>query len=173
MPHATDPQAPAGAIHWLFVAFTFALAVNTGAALLASTVIFPVWSASPEAARSWTGEVNEAAFFMRVSPIVLILAVVSLLMSRRASAASKIWIRVSAGLYLLFFAATLAYFVPGQEALHGAGGASITPAELNTRLQTWVALNWVRQAVGVLALGAALHALSMSHGNTSSSPGTG
>jgi hypothetical protein len=162
MAHPTDTEAPA-AFRWVFMAFTFALAVNIGAALLASTVIFPVWSASPAAARAWTGEVNEAAFFMRVSPAVLLLAVASLLMSRRVPVESRRWIRMSAGLYLLFFAATLAYFVPGQEALHGAGGASIADAELSSRLQTWVALNWVRQAVGAFALGAALYALTLSH----------
>jgi uncharacterized membrane protein len=114
--------------------------------------------------------VNEAAFFMRVSPVVLVLAVVSLVMSPRAPVESRRWIRLSAGLYLLFFAATLAYFVPGQEALRGAGGASIADADLESRLQTWVALNWVRQAVGVFTLAAALHALTLSHAHSPRTP---
>lgn len=145
--------------HYILLAFAFVLSINVGGALLATTVIFPVWSASPEAASAWTGLVNEARFFIIVSPIVLLLAVALLLFSGRAPRECRTWIRLSAGLYMVFFLATLIYFVPGQEALQGTAAKELSRDALSHRLQQWIALNWIRQAVGVSALGAALYAL--------------
>ena len=118
-------QVHQGAMHWLLFAYTFVLAVNVGGALLATAVIFPVWSASPATAKAWTGVVNEAPFFVVVSPIVLLLAIATLIMSGRAPKQRRAWIRVSTGLYLVFFVATLTYFVPGQAALHGTTGVQL------------------------------------------------
>jgi hypothetical protein len=148
---------------WLSFAFAVGLGVNVGGALLATTVIFPAWSASPEAAAAWTGAVDETRFFVAVSPLVLILAVATLLASWRAAPEARPWMRVAAVLYILFFVATLAYFVPGQLAMKGEAGPLLPPGDLGSMLQRWVTLNWVRQAVGLVAFASAVHALGLAY----------
>jgi hypothetical protein len=161
------PQPRGSVVHrvalWLSFAFAVGLGVNVGGALLATTAIFPVWSASPEAAAAWTGAVDETRFFVAVSPLVMILAAATLLASWRAAPEARPWMRVAAVLYILFFVGTLAYFVPGQIAMKGETGALLPPGELGSLLQRWVALNWVRQAVGLVAFTSAIHALGLAY----------
>jgi hypothetical protein len=161
------PRARGSAVQrvalWLSFAFAVGLGVNVGGALLATTAIFPAWSASPQAAVAWTGAVDETRFFVAVSPLVMVLAVATLLASWRAAPEARRWMRVAAVLYILFFVATLAYFVPGQLAMKGEAGALLPPADLGSMLQRWVALNWVRQAVGLVAFASSVHALGLAY----------
>jgi hypothetical protein len=161
--HADDTPSHGGFIRWLLLAFAGFLGLNIGAALLATVVIFPVWSASPEAAVEWQRVVDEARFFVVVSPLVLVLAVATLVASWWVDREVRLWMRIAAASYLVFFAATMAYFVPGQAALQGEAAALLRRQELSASLQRWVALNWVRQVAGLLALGSALHALGLSY----------
>ena len=150
-------------IRFVIFAFAAVVGINIGGALLASVVIFPVWSASPEAAAAWNGVVNEARFFVVVSPLALLLAIVTGIASWWAEAPLRKWMRLSAVLFIAFFVITIAYFVPGQARLKGEAGAVLPQAELAAQLQTWVTLNWGRQALGVIAFGAALHAVGLSY----------
>ncbi len=54
-----------------------------GAGAFVTTVIFPLWTASPEAAVGWTPNtpyyVEEGRFFILASPLLLLLAVVTLI----------------------------------------------------------------------------------------------
>jgi hypothetical protein len=161
--HAGDTPRYCGFARWLLLAFAGFLGLNIGAALFATVVIFPVWSASPEAAAAWQRVVDEARFFIVVSPLVLVLAVASLVASGWVERGVRLWMRIAAVLYLVFFAATMIYFVPAQAALHGDTAAFLPAQELSASLQRWVTLNWVRQLVGLLAFGSALHALGLSY----------
>jgi hypothetical protein len=161
--HAGETPSSRGFARWLLLAFAGFLGLNVGAGLLASVVIFPVWSASPEAAAAWQRAVDEARFFIVVSPLVLVLAVASLVASWWVDRDVRLWMRTAAVLYLVFFAATMVYFVPGQAALQGDTAAFLPAQELSASLQRWITLNWVRQVVGLLAFGSALHALGLSY----------
>ena len=147
----------------MIFAFAAVVGINVGGALLASVVIFPVWSVSPEAAAAWNGAVDEARFFVVVSPLALLLAVVTAIVSWRAEPPLRKWMRLSAVLFIAFFVVTMAYFVPGQARMKGEAGAVLPQAELAAQLRTWVTLNWGRQALGVIAFGAALHAAGLSY----------
>jgi hypothetical protein len=159
----TGTTSRRGSARWLLLAFAGFLGLNIGAALFATAVIFPVWSASPEAAVNWQRVVDEARFFVVVSPLVLALAVAVLVASVWAGREVRFWMRAAAVLYLIFFVATVSYFVPGQAALQGDPAALLPAQELSGSLQRWVALNWVRQVVGLLAFGFALHVLGLSY----------
>jgi hypothetical protein len=170
---AVDTRRCRGFPRWVFLAFTGLLGLNVGAALFASVVIFPLWSGSPEAAVAWERTVDEARFFGVVSPLVLVLATATLIVSRWLEPGARRWMRAAAVLYLLFFAATLAYFVPGQAALQGEAAALRPPQELSASLKEWVMSNWGRQFVGLLAFGSALHALGLSYSVRDSLEGAG
>jgi hypothetical protein len=213
---ATPPAAPrpdqTNLARWLLLVFAALLGLNMGAALFSSVVVFPVWSGSPEAAVGWQRVVDEGRFFVVISPLALVLAVATLLVSGRVDRTLRFWVRTAAALYLVFFVvisplalvlavatllvsgrvdrtlrfwvrtaatlylvffvATLVYFVPGQAALQGDAAALLPPEELGASLRRWVALNWVRQAVGLLTFGAALHALGLSYAGTHSAAAT-
>ena len=150
-------------VRWLLFAFTLLMGIGVGGALLTTVVIFPAWTASPEAATSWPNTVNEGLFFVVVSPLLFLLSLATLIASWRVTPPLSKWMRIATILYILIFVATMLYFVPGQLAMKGEAGARIPAAELSSMLQRWVALNWIRQGVGVLAFGAALHALGISY----------
>ncbi len=65
--------------------------------------------------------------------------------------------------YILAFVVTLAYFVPLQDMVKGEAGAKIPVAELRSMLSQFMTFNYIRQAIGLLAFGAALHALGLSY----------
>ncbi len=154
---------PRPLVRWLLFAFTLLMGIGVGGAILTTVVIFPAWTASPEAATSWPDTVNEGLFFVFVSPLLFLLSLATLIASWRVAPPLRKWIRIATIIYILIFIVTMLYFVPGQLAMKGAAGARIPAAELGSMLRRWVALNWVRQGAGVLAFGAALHALGLSY----------
>lgn len=158
------PEAqPRPFVRGLLFAFTLLMGIGVGGALLTTVVIFPAWTASPEAATSWPNTVNEGRFFVVVSPLLFLLALATLIASWRVAPPLRKWIRIATIIYILIFIVTMLYFVPGQVTMKGEAGARIPVAELGSMLERWVALNWIRQGVGVLAFGAALHALGLSY----------
>jgi hypothetical protein len=148
---------------WLLFLYAAFLGFNVGGGLLASAVIFPTWAASREAAIGWERVVDEAGYFVVISPVVLLLAIASLAAAFRAGPELRRSSTASAALYVLFLAATLAYFVPGQAALQGPAAAAIPPAEHAELMDRWLQLNWIRQGTGVLSFVLALHALGLSY----------
>jgi hypothetical protein len=73
------------------------------------------------------------------------------------------WARWSASIFFVVFVATAAYFVPVQFRMQGDAGAQWPRAELAAMLARFVALNWVRQGLLVVALVSAVHALGLSY----------
>lgn len=156
---------PRPAVRWLLFAFTMLMGICVGGALLTTVVIFPAWSASPEAAAGWRNVVNEGLFFVVASPSLFLLSLATLIASWWAAPPPlRKRMRIATILYIAIFIVTMLYFVPGQVAMKGEAGARMPAAELGSMLRQWVTLNWVRQGVGVLAFGAALHALGLSYG---------
>jgi hypothetical protein len=161
--HRSDVSGTAVLARWTAFAFAFAVGINIGGALLATVVIFPVWSHSQAAAMAWEGRVDEASFFVVVAPIAMLLAVASFAASWRASPAARRWMRIAPLFYAAFFIITITYFVPEQLAMKGEAGARLPSMELAGRLERWVILNWVRQVFGVTVFLAALHALGLTY----------
>ena len=155
--------------HWILFAYVVATGIETGAALFASVVVFPVWTASPEVVITWKPEMpyymQEGDFFMFASSmtIVLALAVVIVYARRRGSSSARPWALASALTFLLLAAVTGAYFLPEQDRLHGDAGAALPRAEVAAALERFVELNWIRQALLVVAFIAAVHALGLSY----------
>lgn len=161
-----DLWQPGPLLRCLLFALTALMGIEMGAGAFVTAVIFPLWTASPEAAIGWTPNtpyyVEEGVFFILVSPLLFLLSIVMLIAGRLAAPPLRLWLRIATISYLLIFIVTLAYFVPLQDMVKGqAGNDSI--AELSSMLQRFVALNYFRQAIGLLAFGAALHTLGLSY----------
>lgn len=158
---------PRPRLGWLLFAFTALMGIELGAGAFVTAVICPLWTASPQAALGWTANtpyyVEEGVFFILVSPLLLLLSIVTLIAGRRAAPPLRLWLRIATISYMLIFIVTLAYFVPLQDMVKGEAGTKISMAELSSMLQRFAALNYLRQAIGLLTFGAALHALGLSY----------
>ncbi len=57
-------------------------------------------------------------------------------------------------------------FRPGTSSLARYNRSAVVPVAVTSqKLQQWVTLNWIRQALGMVALGAALHSLGRGYGD--------
>lgn len=155
--------------HWILFAYVIALGIETGAGLFTSVVVFPVWTASPEIVISWKPTLpyfmQEGNFFMFSSSTTMILALAVVIVSRRLPAEVRPWALGSGAIFLVAAVWTMAYFLPVQNRMHGDAGARVPRAELAAMLQHFVALNWIRQALLLVAFIAAVHALGRSYRN--------
>lgn len=169
----TDEPSPASSwqprpfLRWLLFAFTALMGLELGAGAFVTTVIFPLWTASPEAAIGWTVKtpyyIEEGVFFRLVSPSLFLLSIVTLIAGWRAEPPLRLWLRIATISFIALFVATLVYFVPLQDTVKGEAGIKVPVAEFGSMLQRFVALNFFRQAIGLLAFAAALHALGLSY----------
>lgn len=155
--------------HWLLFVYVIAVGIQTGAGLFTSVVVYRVWTASPEFVITWKPSMpyfmEEGWFFMYASPTTTILALAVAIAYARLRADTRKWALGSALAFIAVAASTLAYFLPIQDRVHGDSGASLPRAQLAGMLDTFVALNWIRQAFLVAAFLAAVHALGLSYRN--------
>lgn len=162
---ASRPSRPF--LRGLLLCFTALMGIEVGAGAFVTFVIFPLWTASPGAAIGWTGDmpyyVEEGRFFIFASPLLFLLSVATLIASWHVEPHVRTWLRIATVSFIIIFVVTLAYFVPAQNLMKGQAGTKIPAAELGSMLRRFVTLNWVRQASGLLAFGAALHAFALSY----------
>ncbi|MDQ3800644.1 MAG: DUF1772 domain-containing protein [Acidobacteriota bacterium] len=150
----------------LFI-YAFVLGIYLGGATFETTVLVPMWSASPDAARYFNQNplsvFNTGNFFFIVAPLSTLLSIVTLIAGWRAEQPVRFWIRAAIIPFLIIFLITAFYFVPEQGAIKGAAAQSLPDAELTARASRWVMLNWIRQALALPILGATLHALGLAY----------
>lgn len=153
-------------------AFTAWLGIETGAGLFTTAAVFPVWAASPESVIGWTESnpfyIEEGDFFMFASPTMFVLSIAVLIAGWRAPRQIRLWQRSAAVLFLIVFVWSVAYFIPVQAVMKGEAGTKVPTAELAAMLRNFVWLNYVRQLMLVVAVGAALHAHGLVYRATAS-----
>ena len=151
----------------ILFAYTFVLGIETGAGLFSSVAVYPVWTASPEIVATWKPSlryfVEEGDFFMYGSSATMLMAIIVVLAFVRRRDHVRRWALGSALAFLGVAVWTFAYFLPMQGEMHGDAGAALPPADLASMLESFVALNWIRQAVLVTAFLGALHALGLKY----------
>jgi hypothetical protein len=149
----------------LLFAYAATLGLETGAGLFTSMAVFPVWTASPEIVIGWKPSmpyfVQEGNFFMFSSSATTLLSIAVLAVNKRLPTESRRFAIGSAITFLAIAVWTAAYFIPVQGRMHGDAGAARPREQLASMLDHFVHLNWIRQALLVAALLAAIHALGM------------
>lgn len=151
----------------LFV-FAFIAGIETGAASFVTVVVFPLWASSAEAAAGWVAgmpyHLEEGDFFMFASPLTMLAAIITLLAGWRAPARVRNWLLIATIGFIIVFVWSVLYFVPIQDtSFKGAAGARFSTAELESKLRTFVQLNYVRVAMLYIIFGSAIHALRLSN----------
>lgn len=155
-------------VHWTLFIFTVLIGIEAGAGAFVTIVVFPLWAASPEAAIGWKPEIpyylEEGDFFMYSSSLATLGAIVTLIAGWRTSPPLRFWTMLATISFLVVAAWSIAYFIPVQDvSFKGEAGTKMPYAELQEKLKTFVALNYIRQVISLFSFGAALHALGLSY----------
>ncbi|HEV2719919.1 MAG TPA: DUF1772 domain-containing protein [Thermoanaerobaculia bacterium] len=139
------------------------LGLQLGAGMYETLVIVPLWSSNPPS--------SIAVFFgqplrpdpgrrlwIYLSPLTAIVSIANLGLAWFSAEPRRTWWLAGAACAVIVLAATFAYFVPAILAL--AKSANDPAAAAKAR--RWVALNWIRAALLVIAWLAVLKAFSLS-----------
>lgn len=144
--------------------FTMMLGLVTGAGIYETVAAVPIWMASTKIAPLLASYpelvVHNERFFIVATPLTALLALLSLIFGWKASPSMRFWLRLSTVIFLLVFVITAVYFVPEQLTLRA--NQPLPEAEFASRASRWTMLNYLRAASLVVALFAALKALSLS-----------
>jgi hypothetical protein len=148
---------------WLFVV---ALGVLLGGAIYEALVVTPLWAgAPPESVWGWNANPRYAIvpknFWGVVSPLVTLLSLAAAVAGWAATPARRRWLVLSAGCFFVVTLSTILYFVPIIVALLVKNGAGLSAEEITTKAHNWVNYGWLRFALVVVSLLAALRALGM------------
>jgi Domain of unknown function (DUF1772) len=156
---------PPGRLVWLWLLVIF-VGVQFGAGLYEKQAIVPLWADVPPAqvldhirtSGMWTAG---RAFWPFVSPVVAVLAVVNLVVARRSPPAYRSWWLAGAAVMVIYAVFSYSYFVPQMLLLQNSGGAW-PPARVESLVDWWTGLNYLRMVIGAVGWLCALRALSLS-----------
>jgi hypothetical protein len=149
---------------WVFV---IALGINLGAGLYEVRIVVPLWSRGVPAtldAGSGYGRVAVDAgvrFWAFVTPAAGLLAIAALVVGWRMPKPAFTWLATAAVAELSALAMTLLYFRPTVVHLFLQHGAGMPPPVLAGIVRRWVAWNWARVGLSLIAWCAALRALTL------------
>lgn len=158
------PRRLAVVLLWLLVIF---VGVQFGAGLYEKIVVVQLWDdVAPRevlAAMEQSGMKDAGRhFWPYVSPAVVLLAVANIVVARRARSASRRWWLAAGILMLTYGIFSYSFFVPQMLMLQGSGDSWSEP-RIETLVQWWTGLNYVRMLIGAAGWFCALRALSLSN----------
>lgn len=157
----------ARAILWLFV---IVMGIGAGAGLYEALTITPLWSASPpESVAEWRDRnaasplyaVNSTSFWIVVSPARALLAIGVLVTGLRMRGQQRLWRVIAGAASLLLFALAALWMIPISTDLFTSASAGLHPAEVVSRTQVYVSLNYLFQILGLTGFLAGMRALSL------------
>ena len=154
-----------GRLVWLWLLVIF-VGVQFGAGLYEKQAIVPLWADVPpdqvldqmRTSGMWTAG---RAFWPFVSPVVAVLAVVNLVAARRSPAIYRRWWLAGAAFMVAYAVFSYSYFVPQMLLLQSSGGAW-PAARVESLVDWWTGLNYLRMVIGAAGWLCALRALSLS-----------
>jgi hypothetical protein len=126
-----------------------AWAVLMGGIVYSNAILMPAFLGHlPDSASVVNGPygINEAAFWMTIHPVVILLTLLSLIFNWRVPARRKL-IASSLAVYVLVIVVTAIYFIPELITFAAGSQSNIPPAELAARASRWRLLSWIRAVV--------------------------
>ena len=157
---------------WLFV---LNLGISLGAGLYEHRIVLPDWiDSAPDGTIHWNAEAARQDntgirfwAFVTTGPLTLI-TLANLIAARKASGSLRTWWLIAAVAALSDRVITFAYFIP---TMVGLMGQADSPEAVATAT-TWASSNYVRHAISLMALLAALKAFSIFYEQRGSVPST-
>jgi hypothetical protein len=148
---------------WLLVVF---VGIQFGAGLYEKLAVVPLWadvSANQVLDRMKDSGMWNAGrlFWPFVSPPVAVLAVVNLILAWRSTASNRRWWLAGAALMCVYAAVSYSFFVPQMLMLQASDG-TWSDNRIESLIDWWIGLNYLRMAIGAAGWLCALRALSLS-----------
>ena len=139
---------------WLWIIF---LGTAFGAGLYESRVVVPLWTSAPPASLASPDAGRRFWAMITTGPLTL-LTIANLVAALQSHAPGRAWWLIAALVTLAERVATFGYFIPTIIRL---GRGTSNDSTLRRALQRWVRLNYVRNAMTLVAWIAALRVLSL------------
>ena len=134
------------------VGLVLAYSLNLAPMMFESFTSDRIWASNPpDSFHMFLGQYGQktAHYWRVVSPLAVVTFVLSLIFNWHL-VDRMFWLFVALALYVAVQLATMAYFVPEQDALISNAG-SLSRDVLHARAHRWILLNYVRNVAGVLA----------------------
>jgi hypothetical protein len=134
------------------VALVLAYCLNLAPMMFESFTSDRIWASNPpDSFHMFLGKYGQktAHYWRVVSPVAMLAFVLSFIFNWRI-VDRRMWLFVALASYLAVQLATMAYFVPEQEALISNAG-SLSRDVLRGRAHRWMILNYFRNVAGLLA----------------------
>jgi len=150
----------------LYLSIVFAsgvLFVNMYNSIVDTTAWGAHFPESIQTARDYYQSVNPGTFFRVFSPINQVLALLSLILFWKTSAAVRTFLLVAFVLYVLADVFTFAYFYPRNDIMFKSDISTNLQA-IKTAWEQWVPMNWLRSLIivpGLICSFIALHKISL------------
>lgn len=152
---------------WIFVIM---MGIEIGAGLFEAIVIVPIWASAPpdsvlayyqhNAANSQFALDSGRKFWMFSTPLVGLLAILTLLTGLKAPSEHRKWRAAGSVIVIILVIFTFVWFVPTLIKLTGRGVTQLSSEQVVSLTNWWVRLNWVRAVAYVVAWLTALRALT-------------
>ena len=139
---------------WLFVIF---LGIAFGAGLYESRVVVPLWTSAPPGSLAAPDAGRRFWAWITTGPLTL-LTIANLVAALQSSGPGRAWWLTAALVTLAERGATFGYFIPTIIRL---GRQTQSDSTLLLALKRWVRLNYVRNAMTLVAWIAALRVMSL------------
>src|SRR5262245_60554499 len=134
------------------VGLILAYTLNLAPMMFESFTSDRIWASNPpDSFHMFLGQYGQrtAHYWRVVSPLAVVTFILSLIFNWH-HADRMLWLFLALSLYVAVHFATMAYFVPEQEALISNAG-SLSRDVLHARAHRWIFLNYFRNVAGVLA----------------------
>jgi hypothetical protein len=134
------------------VGLVLAYSLNLAPMMFESFTSDRIWASNPpESFHMFLGQYGQKTthYWRVVSPLAVVTFVLSFIFNWHL-VDRMFWLFVALALYVAVQLATMAYFVPEQEALISNAG-SLSRDVLHARAHRWILLNYFRNVAGVLA----------------------
>lgn len=153
---------------WIFVILA---ALVLGGGLYELCVVIPLWShAPPESAWTFAQLRNSQPAFtpnsgirlwIFLTPAHLLISIATLVACLKTRGAHRRWVMMATAAFIVLHLSALFYFVPAFDKIFNSQNSGMAPAEVVSRVHTWVYGTWIRFVVALAAFVCGLKAMKL------------
>jgi hypothetical protein len=143
---------------WSLIVGCFCLSAIAGVGIFQALFVMPAYFESPPASLAAMQQDKSFLFWIPLQLVTLLALITALLSSEGAERMTAIW--VSTACYVLNWAITGVFFIPGVIAFNKVDTTGPPSAELAERGRRWLRRSWGRHVITVAAAIALLIALA-------------
>jgi lysylphosphatidylglycerol synthetase-like protein (DUF2156 family) len=153
---------------WVFVILA---ALVLGGGLYELRVVIPLWAhAPPESVWTFAQLRNSQPaftpnagirFWIFLTPVHLLISIATFVACLKTRGAHRRWVMISTAAFIVLHLAALFYFVPALDKIFSSQNSGMAPAEVVSRVHTWVYGTWIRFVISLAGFVCGLKAMKV------------